>query len=126
MSEVPGLVDDKAKMQPEEVEIIDCEPQYQPDSFEQNKLWIEKYFLLEEADIRVLSNPDEHILSHGGSILLAELHGKIVGTCKKTSDKVYELTKMALDENYRGRKIGEKFGYATIEKARELKRRRSS
>jgi ribosomal protein S18 acetylase RimI-like enzyme len=105
-----------------EVEIIDYEPQYQPSFFELNKLWIEKDFLLEEIDIAVLTHPDKYILNHGGAILLARLNDVIVGTCalKKVNDDVYELTKMAVDENYRGRKIGEKLGRATLERAKQL------
>ena len=104
------------------VEIIGYEPQYQPSFFELNKQWIEKDFPLEEIDIAVLSNPEEYILNSGGAILLARINDVIVGTCalKKVSDEEYELTKMAVDENYRGRKIGEKLGRATLEKAKQL------
>jgi putative acetyltransferase len=105
-----------------EVQIIDFEQKFQPDFFALNKAWIEKDFLLEETDIKVLSNPEEYILKDGGSILLAKLNDKIVGTCalKRTSANLFELTKMAVDENYRGRKIGEKLGKATLENAKQL------
>jgi ribosomal protein S18 acetylase RimI-like enzyme len=109
-----------------EVAIIDYKPQYQPRFFELNKRWIEKDFPLEEIDITVLSRPEEYILNHGGAILLAKLNDEIVGTCalKKVNDDVYELTKMAVDERYRGKKIGEKLGIAAIEKAKVLKAKR--
>lgn len=104
------------------VEIIDYEHRYQPDFFRLNKLWIEKDFPLEEIDILVLSKPEEYIISKGGAILLARLGDKIVGTCalKKTSAALLELTKMAVVENYRGRKIGELLGKATLEKAKKM------
>ncbi|MFI5220168.1 MAG: GNAT family N-acetyltransferase [Bacteroidia bacterium] len=104
------------------VEIIKYEHLYQPDFFRLNKLWIEKDFPLEEIDILVLSKPEEYIINPGGAILLARLGEKIVGTCalKKTSAALLELTKMAVDENYRGRKIGELLGKATIEKAKKM------
>jgi N-acetylglutamate synthase-like GNAT family acetyltransferase len=105
-----------------EVQIIDYESQYCDDFFELNKRWIEKDFLLEQTDIDALSNPEEYILAPGGAVLLAKLDNKIVGTCalKKTSDAVYELTKMSVDEDYRGKKIGETLGRATLVKAKQL------
>ena len=104
------------------IEIIDYEPRYQPDFFDLNKRWIEKDFLLEETDLNVLGHPEEYIINKGGYILFARLENKIVGTCalRKTSELVYELTKMAVDENYRGRKIGELLCNATIAKAKQL------
>jgi putative acetyltransferase len=105
-----------------EVEIIEYDSRYQPDFFRLNKAWIEKDFPLEETDIKVLSNPEQHILKDGGAILLAKLDGKIVGTCalRKTNERVLELTKMAVDEGYRGRKIGERLGKSTLEKAKDM------
>lgn len=104
------------------VEIIDYDEMYQPDFFRLNKSWIEKDFPLEEIDILVLSKPGEYILEKGGAILLAKIGEKIVGTCalKKTSEGLFELTKMGVDENYRGRKIGELLGKASIEKAKMM------
>jgi ribosomal protein S18 acetylase RimI-like enzyme len=101
------------------VEIIDYEEKYQPDFFALNKQWIERDFPLEDVDLVVLNNPYESILKNGGAILLAKLDEKIVGTCalKKTNEHLFELTKMSVDENYRGRKIGELLCKATIEKA---------
>lgn len=104
------------------VSIIDFAPQYQHDFFRLNKSWIEKDFPLEEIDILVLTYPDEYILKPGGAILLAKLNDNIIGTCalKKTSDGLFELTKMAVDENYRGNKTGELLGKATLEKAKAM------
>jgi putative acetyltransferase len=104
------------------LDIIKYEACYQADFFKLNKAWIEKDFPLEEIDILVLSNPEEYILIDGGAILLAKMDDHIVGTCalKKSSVAVFELTKMAVDENHRGKKIGELLGKATLQKAREM------
>jgi GNAT superfamily N-acetyltransferase len=105
-----------------QAEIIDYEEKYQADFFELNKRWIEKDFPLEDVDITVLSNPYEYILKNGGTILLAKIDNQIVGTCalKKTNDHVFELTKMTIDEKFRGRKIGELLCNAAVEKAKIL------
>lgn len=111
-----------AIMENDIVQIIDYQEEYQPDFFRLNKQWIEKDFPLEETDLKVLGNPGDAILKNGGAILLAKMGEKIVGTCalRRTSDSVYELTKMAVDENLRGKKIGELLGKATLSKAKDM------
>lgn len=46
-----------------------------------NYEWLEKYFKIEESDIRSLSNPKEEIIDKGGFIFYAKLNDDIVGTC---------------------------------------------
>jgi GNAT superfamily N-acetyltransferase len=84
--------------------------------------WIEKYFWMEPVDVQVLERPDEHIISKGGEILMATWQDEIAGTValKFVSPGIYEFTKMAVDEKYRGKKIGEALAIAAISKAREL------
>jgi hypothetical protein len=38
-----------------------------------NRSWIEKYFVMEPVDEEVVSNPEEHILHDGGTILFAAI-----------------------------------------------------
>ncbi len=73
-----------------------------------NEAWLRKYFYVEEIDHRVLSNPENEILERGGTILFAALGEDIVGTCAlmPESEGVYELTKMAVDEQRQGLGIG--------------------
>lgn len=73
-----------------------------------NEAWLRKYFYVEEIDHRVLSNPETEILQGGGTILFAMLGEEVVGTCAllRESDGVYELTKMAVDEQRQGLGIG--------------------
>jgi N-acetylglutamate synthase-like GNAT family acetyltransferase len=87
-----------------------------------NIAWISKSFFVEESDEAVLSDPRKYFLDAGGAILLAEYKGTIVGTCALTHEghATYELTKMAVDENLRGLKIGYHLGVATLEKAKEM------
>ncbi|POY35385.1 GNAT family N-acetyltransferase [Solitalea longa] len=87
-----------------------------------NSAWIEKYFYLEPIDKEVLSKPDKYIFAHGGAIIMAEVDGQAVGTValKRVDYETFEMTKMAVDENYRGLKIGWLLGKAILNKAKEL------
>lgn len=73
-----------------------------------NYEWLEKYFRLEESDIRSLSNPKDEIIDRGGFIFYAKLNDVIVGTCSllKKDETVFELGKMAVSANAQGHKIG--------------------
>lgn len=73
-----------------------------------NYEWLEKYFKIEESDIRSLSNPKEEIIDKGGFIFYAKLNDDIVGTCSllKKNDTTLEIGKMAVSENAQGHRIG--------------------
>ncbi len=102
----------------DEVDIIEYQPQYKEFFKSLNYAWIHKFFELEELDEIVLTNPDK-IIREGGEILFAKFNDKIVGTCAliKLDQDTYELAKMAVDEEYQGRHIGEKLGLAVIDRA---------
>jgi GNAT superfamily N-acetyltransferase len=104
------------------VKIIDYQPEHQPYFEMLNKAWIEKYFKIEAVDREMLENPDEHIYSNGGVIIMAQYGDKIVGTValKKVDAQSFEMIKMAVDENYQGLKIGWKLGEAILQKAKSL------
>ena len=91
-----------------------------------NYQWIKKYFKVEEADVRSLESPEDDILKKGGKIFMASYNGAIVGTVamKKLSDDTYELAKMAVSEEARGRNIGWLLGKKVIEEAKALGARR--
>ena len=74
-----------------------------------NLAWLEKLFVVEPHDKAVLYNCEEEIISKGGKIFFAELDEKIVGTFAllKLDSDTFELTKMAVDESLRGKKIGQ-------------------
>lgn len=73
-----------------------------------NYEWLEKYFKIEESDIRSLSNPKEEIIDKGGFIFYAKLNDEIVGTCSllQKNDTIFEIGKMAVSENAQGHRIG--------------------
>ena len=104
------------------ISITGYEPKYQPDFERMNRQWIEEWFTMEPLDEYVLTNPEEAILKDGGAILMALYNGSVAGTggLRKVGDKVYEFTKMAVDENFRRKGIAEALSYASFEKAKEL------
>jgi ribosomal protein S18 acetylase RimI-like enzyme len=87
-----------------------------------NKAWLDKYFSVEPIDRWVLENPEEAILKEGGKIFFVSYQKKIIGTValKRVDDKVYELTKMAVDSNYQGIGAGKFICSAAIEEAMKL------
>jgi len=90
------------------------------DFYRINAQWIEDMYRLEQTDIDVLKNPRERIIDPGGDILFVE-HPElgIVGTCglQKTGERQFELTKMGVLPEARGKKAGEFLLRATIERA---------
>lgn len=100
----------------EEVTILQYDKRYAENYKNLNLDWIKKYFIVEEHDLEQLEHPDEYIISKGGYILFAKLDDKIVGTCAliKTGEYEFELAKMAVAEEARGKQIGKKLGEAAI------------
>jgi putative acetyltransferase len=87
-----------------------------------NEAWIERYFGLEEADNEVLGDPVGHIIEPGGQIIIGTIDGFAVGCCalKPMEPGVYEVAKMAVAEDLRGRGIGRMVLVRTIEEARTM------
>ena len=88
-----------------------------------NEAWIGKHFHLEEEDHRVLSDPEQHIISKGGSIIVALVGEQIVGCCAliPAGSGIFELGKMAVAEAYQGRGVGRRLLAFTLEHARQMK-----
>ena len=103
------------------LEILDYRPAHQPWFEKLNRQWIEKYFSMEPLDYKILGNPEEYILKNGGSIFMASCDAALVGTValKLIGPGIYELTKMAVDEKFQGRKIGRALAEAAIARAKE-------
>jgi len=91
-----------------------------PDFYRINAQWIEDMYTLEPTDIDVLTHPRERLIEPGGDILFVEdPELGIIGTCalQKTGERQFELTKMGVVPEARGRKAGEFLLHATIERA---------
>ena len=85
-----------------------------------NLHWLEQYFVVEPHDDEVLSDPYRFIIEPGGDILVVLLEGKVAGVVALMPDEngVFEMTKMAVDTNLRGQKIGQKLLQYTLDFAR--------
>lgn len=103
------------------IKVIDFKPEHQPWFEKLNRDWIEKYFWMESLDVDVLTKPGIHIIDKGGYIFVASCNGEIVGTValKFAEPNIYEFTKMAVSEQFQGKKIGKALALAAIERARE-------
>ena len=108
--------------QGEEIQIVEYQPRHQPDFKRLNEAWINQWFKMEEADYKSLDQPQQYILDAGGHILIALYQDEPVGTCAllKMDDETYELAKMSVSAQVRGKGIGLLLGRAVIEKARSL------
>lgn len=90
-----------------EIAIIQYEQKYAIDFKRLNLEWLDKYSLTEEADLKVLNDPEKEILATGGCIFLAKTGDEIVGSCALIAEGqgVYELAKMAVAPAFQGKGI---------------------
>jgi GNAT superfamily N-acetyltransferase len=105
------------------IEIIPYEDRYQPEFYKLNIEWLDKYHLTESHDLMVLDDPKGTITDRGGYIWLAKDDDKIVGTAGIMNEGHghYELAKMAVSPEYRGKGISKLLIEACIAKAKEIK-----
>jgi len=87
-----------------------------------NEEWIARIFTIEEADRVILDNPVENIMNRGGDVLVARDGDSIVGCVAlvPTGAGVFELSKMSVTPELRGRGYGRKIIHAAINHARGL------
>ncbi len=84
--------------------------------------WIEKYFAIEQQDRITLGDPIGHILQPGGHIFMVFSDNQPIGCCALIPIRpgVFELAKMAVAEEYRGRGLGRKILEYTVTRAKDL------
>ena len=96
-------------------------------AFEQlNREWIEQYFELEEADRDLFNDPEARILAPGGQIFFVLAGREVVGTCAvlRHGPEEWEIAKMAVAAQARGRGLGDRLMDAAITHALESGARR--
>ena len=105
-----------------EVEIIAYETMYAGDFKKLNLEWLDKYGLTEEADLLMLDHPEREILGTGGVIYLAKVGESIAGSAALINEGkgVFELAKMAVTDDYKGKGISKLLIEKCLEKAKEL------
>ncbi len=95
----------------QELEFLTFRPELAKHFESINKQWIDDMFALEPTDRKTLEHPQEHVIDRGGQIWFAR-HGEkgILGCCAvmPKGEGAFELTKMGVQEESRGLKVGEK------------------
>ena len=90
------------------IRIVPYEPRFRDAFRELNEEWLNFYMEVEPEDARVLRDPEGTILAQGGVIILALADGRAVGSGALINEGngKFELAKMAVTADYRGRGIG--------------------
>ena len=104
----------------EPVRIVPYEPALAPHFARLNREWIERFFVLEPADLAVLGDPQAAIIDPGGMIYFALIGDEVVGTCAVMPHGAgtLELAKMGVSPAAQGRGIGRLLGEACVAFAR--------
>ena len=103
------------------IKIVPFQKQYAQAFYNLNIEWLETFFYVEEFDKEVLGKPEKYIINPGGHIFFALENDTVIGTVAlmMESDKSFELTKMAVLPNQRGKKIGQQLMQYCIYFAKE-------
>lgn len=105
------------------IKVVSFRDEYALDFKRLNLEWIEKYFVVEDLDRKHLEYPRENIIETGGEIYFVLEDGKVKGVCALVfhEEGVYEMAKMAVDKDSRGKGYGNLLMEAAIEGARGKK-----
>jgi GNAT superfamily N-acetyltransferase len=104
------------------INLIPYRPEHHETFRQINLEWLDHYNLKESHDVMVLDDPKGTILDSGGCIWLAEVDGLIVGSAAlmREHDDVYELAKMSVTEQWRGKGISKLLIEKCLETAKQL------
>lgn len=108
------------------MKVIEYQEKYRQDFIRLNTAWVEKYFVMEDTDREILSHTDE-LIKKGGMIYFAVENEKVLATCMVIPEgkDVWEICKLAADENYEGHGAGSAvfkacMDYAVLHGAKKL------
>lgn len=103
-----------------EVEVAPYREPLREDFARLNRQWIEEHFRLEQADLDSFADPHAAFVAPGGEVFFTLVDGRVLGTCalRKESEDTYELCKMAVAPEARGRGLGDVLIRAVIDAAR--------
>ncbi|MDX1462773.1 MAG: GNAT family N-acetyltransferase [Marinirhabdus sp.] len=92
------------------MQIAHFQQKYANAFYDLNVEWLERFFYVEPYDREVLSNPEKYIISQGGHIFLALENDNVIGTVAllHRGSQEFELTKMAVHPEERGKGTGKK------------------
>lgn len=100
------------------MEIVGYLEKYKKDFIELNIGWVERFFVMEQADRDVLENVDEFI-QKGAMIYFAVENGKVLATCMAMplEKEKWEICKLAAAGQYTGKGAGSAVFLACMEYA---------
>ncbi len=107
------------------IEITGFDPEYAKRFADLNYQWIAETYGIEPHDREILDHPLETVIGPGGQIFFALAGGgQAVGTVAMIpfGEDAFELTKMAVDPAFGGRRIGDRLMEACIEFTRQSHR----
>ncbi len=100
-----------------EVVIVEFDPVYAKLFADLNYHWIAETYGIEPHDRDILDHPYDQVIAPGGEIFFACVGEAVAGTVAMVpyGDDGFELTKMAVDPEFRGHGIGSKLMQACID-----------
>ena len=123
-STFPRVLDEKRERESKNIKIVNYESKYAKDFECINKAWIEQYFDIELKDKKTLENPQKYIIDKGGHIFVALYKEKVAGVCAlmrmQDGEYDYELVKMAVLDEVKGKGLGYILGKTATDKAKAL------
>lgn len=101
---VATILDQRDALSRAGVEVVPFDPALSDHFRRLNQQWLERHFRVEAVDRALFADPEGLIVARGGAIFFALYAGEVVGTCAliREDDGVFELSKMGVDENFRG------------------------
>lgn len=102
--------------------IVDYKAQYLKDFKRLNLEWLEKFNLTESHDLEILNHPQEKVIDKGGFIFLLKESDAVIGSAGiyKINDKEFEVIKMSVAPEHRGKKYGDMLLKKCIAKAKAM------
>lgn len=110
------------------IEIIEYRDEYAEEFRKLNLEWLDRYHLTESHDLMVLDDPRGTIIERGGAIFLAKAGSDIVGSAAlmKDHEGVFELAKMGVTKEWRGKGISKLLIEKCLNKAKEINAKKIS
>ena len=100
------------------MEIVAYQPCYKKDFIALNVAWVEKFFAMEQADRDILEHVEDW-LDKGAMIFFAVEENQVLATCmaQPLGHAVWEICKLAANEQYQGRGAGKAVFQAAMQYA---------
>jgi len=108
------------------IEIVPFRDEYARDFERLNREWLEGFGLIEAGDLPYMEDPRGTIVDRGGTVLFAVAGGAVIGTVAllRQSAEVFELAKMTVAREARGRGLGRRLIREAVAVARSQGARR--